>query len=401
MPRRELRRISRTLRGISFFTGGGVMSKNRPVEWLRDGIFGALLLACAAALVLQPETASAAAVEGLRLCAQVIVPSLFSFFVLSSLAVELGLTGYVSGALGRVMGPLFGVSGAGGAALALGLIGGYPVGARTVAELYQKGQCSNREAERLLTFCNNCGPAFILGAAGAGVFGDGRIGLILWISHVLGAVCVGVLGRLVLGKVRGGSGKTTPVAARSVGEAFTLSVKSALASMLNICAYVVFFTVMIRLLTQGPLSGMGLWGRRLLTGVLEISSGVCALAGEGNLTVRIVMAAFVLGWGGISVHCQTLSFLTGCGLSAGPYLTGKILHGAFSALFAAVLVRILPLEVQTAADAVRSAFDLLRPGFFLPPVACAVGLGLLWLALFRLGGRFMRKRGGKGRKYGV
>ena len=69
------------------------------------------------------------------------------------------------------------------------------MGARTAIALYEKGQCSKTEAERLLAFCNNSGPAFIFGVVGAGVFASGKIGLLLYLIHLLASLCVGVLFR--------------------------------------------------------------------------------------------------------------------------------------------------------------------------------------------------------------
>ena len=145
--------------------------------------------------------------------------------------------------------------------------------------------------------------------------------------------------------------------------AFTGSIKNSFLSTLNICAFVVFFTVVIQLLIRsGFLPGLaqvlgtvlapfGLtpeWAQRLLTGALEISSGVWTLSGDGTLSGKLILAAFMLGWAGISVHCQVLSFIGGSGLSVGTYLVGKLLHGGLSALFIAVLVRLFPLEAPVS-----------------------------------------------------
>ncbi len=54
------------------------------------------------------------------------------------------------------------------------------MGAKSVIALYENGTCSKVEAERLLSFCTNSGPAFIFGIVGAGVFSGGRIGLLLY-----------------------------------------------------------------------------------------------------------------------------------------------------------------------------------------------------------------------------
>ena len=64
----------------------------------------------------------------------------------------------------------------------------------------------------------------------------------------------------------------------------------------------------------------------LAGGFFEMSGGVMALAGPAN-PARLAAAAFLLAWGGLSVHCQTLSLLADSDLSAGPYLAGKLTQG--------------------------------------------------------------------------
>ena len=156
----------------------------------RDILLGAGLLWATLALILWPDQAMEAMRDGLKLCGNVILPSLFPFFVLSSLVVELGMSRYLGKLLEPVMAPLFRVNGNCAAALALGFVGGYPVGARTAIELYEQDQCSRTEAERMLAFCNNSGPAFILGVVGAGVFGSGTAGLLLygWLRNRFGHI---------------------------------------------------------------------------------------------------------------------------------------------------------------------------------------------------------------------
>ena len=144
---------------------------------LRDSVVLIALLTAALALVTAPTQAMTGAKNGLTLCCNVIIPSLFPFFVLSSLAVDLGLAAYLGRLLEGVMRPLFRVSGCCAMAVVLGFVGGYPLGAKTALELYRQGLCTKTETERLLAFCNNSGPAFILGVVGAGIFGSGQIGL--------------------------------------------------------------------------------------------------------------------------------------------------------------------------------------------------------------------------------
>ena len=155
-----------------------------------------------AALLFFPDVSAAAAREGVALCLQTVLPSLFPFFVLSSLLVQSDVPRLLSRAMAGVMYPLFGVSGAGASALILGLLGGYPVGARTVAELYGRGEIAREEAEQLLAFCNNSGPGFFLGVCGTAVFGSARAGMYLYLIHVGAALVTGGLLRRDLGLPR-------------------------------------------------------------------------------------------------------------------------------------------------------------------------------------------------------
>ena len=152
-------------------------------EWGRKAALAAALLVCMAVLLWQNETASAAVRQGLALCARSVIPSLFPFFVVVSFAVGCGFFTV----LRRLGLPV------GAAVFLMGIVGGYPVGARTVGELYRGGGLARERAETLLTFCNNAGPSFIFAIAGVGVFGSQKTGLALYVIHILSALAAGGL----------------------------------------------------------------------------------------------------------------------------------------------------------------------------------------------------------------
>lgn len=391
------------------------MSKGLWRQKMRNWLLGAVLTAAALALVVWPQESMDAARTGLQLCYNVIIPSLFPFFVLSSLVVDLGLAGYIGRTLEKIMRPLFNVPGSCASALVLGFIGGYPVGARTAISLYEQGMCSKTEAERLLAFCNNSGPAFILGVVGAGVFGDSRVGLLLCLVHATASVCIGALFRFYKKRDEEEcTGGRLSFRAQRISTAFTGSVKNSFLSTLNICAFVVFFTVVIRMLTvSGVLPAMagsvsrlfsplGLterWGQRLLTGMLEISSGVWSLTGEGSLSGRLSMAAFMLGWAGVSVHCQVLSFMGGSGLSVRTYLLGKMLHGGLSALFVGALTKVFLPDTAVSSHLTEQVEGIASMDF---NTALTVSVTVVWivgLIFFAVAARTVRKTSGKRYKH--
>lgn len=373
---------------------------------VRDLVCCAALLTAALGLILAPTEAMEGAKTGLTLCFNVIIPSLFPFFVLSSLLVELGLAAYLGRALEPVMRPLFRVNGACATAVALGFVGGYPVGARTALSLYEKGLCSKTEAERLLAFCNNSGPAFILGVVGAGVFASSRVGLLLYLVHALVSLLVGLLFRFY-GREEGSARRGgTHVESVRFTSAFTGSVTRSFQSTLSICAFVVFFSVVITLLSRfgilaalahglsalcAPFGLTEAWASRLLTGLLEISSGVWSLSGSGTLAGRVSMAAFMLGWAGISVHCQVLSFLSDSGLSVRTYLLGKLLHGGFSAALVWGLTRLFPLAEPVSAYLAEQVETLSELDFSTALTISTVSAWVLWLGCFAVAALMVRK----------
>ncbi len=139
------------------------------------------MLACylICVMITNPAACISAAKEALRLCAEVVIPSLFPFFVCSNLLIGLGGARVLSRYLSRWMRPLFGIPGAGALAVVLGVVSGYPVGADCVAELYASGECTKTEAERMLAFCNNSGPLFVMGAIGVGMLNNPKLAAIL------------------------------------------------------------------------------------------------------------------------------------------------------------------------------------------------------------------------------
>ena len=114
-------------------------------------------------LVIFSNTNLYAAKNGLFLWANSIVPTLFPFFVATELLSHTNFTYYLGKILNKFMKPVFNIRGEGSFALIMGIISGYPTGAKIAANFRLNNICSKEECERLLSFTNNSGPLFILG----------------------------------------------------------------------------------------------------------------------------------------------------------------------------------------------------------------------------------------------
>jgi len=271
----------------------------------------------------------AAAAEALVLCAKSVIPALFPFLAVSGLLVTLGFGQWASPLFSGLMTPLFHLPGMAGSALLLGLVGGYPIGAQTAARLYQAGALTKEETHRLLTFCNNSNPVFLINVLGSGIFGSTRTGVWLWLIHVLSALLAGVLlqGRQPPpSRRRQRMPSTSPP---SFASAFVSSVKNAAAGMLSVCAFVVLFYVL-----ASPFKALGGWLSALLVGMMELFSLTPLLTAD---RFGFILAAAASGWGGLSVLAQTAAVLDGTDLSLRPCFLGKLTQGILSGLLATVL----------------------------------------------------------------
>ena len=286
------------------------------------------LLCLFAALVSLSAQAAEGARQALRVSAATLIPSLLPFFTLANLLAAMGLPELLGDLFGGAMQRLFRVSPAGAQAFFLGLSGGYPLGASVVADLRRSRRVSRQEAERLLGFCNNSGPAFILGAAG-GVFQSPAAGLLLYITHVMAAATVGLLFR------RGGeAGESAPAGERhapSFSQALPAALSRAVSATLSVCGYVVLFGALLGM--AGPYLSLPPLANAVARGALELGGGMSAMAGLAPSPLNLAAAALLLGWGGLSVHCQTLGVVADTDIKCARHLLGRALCGLFAAVY--------------------------------------------------------------------
>ena len=326
------------------------MKKKKTISFTGRHALYALLIA-AAVLISSGGARSVKYASGaLDICLDVIIPSLLPFFICSGLLVYSGFCGTLAAVLRPVMKPLFNVGGAGAGAFVLGIISGYPLGALTVCRLYEGNYLSKTEAERLMSFCNNSGPLFILGAVGVSLYSSPALGAMLYGAHLAASVTVGILFRFY--KRREYNGIDSPVSTVEMngGEMLAAAVTDSMRSILMICGTVIFFgTVTMLALDMLPIDGTL---RAFTAGICEFVTGTTALsASRAELGEKLVLSAFIIGFAGISVHMQVLGVTAKYGISLKPYLAGKLLHGVISALYVWIMLMFLNPARFVFADA--------------------------------------------------
>lgn len=300
----------------------------------------------AAGLFTQPEAAAKGISDGLLLCVNVIIPSLFPFIALAAFLNKSGLADNIGKVLSPTTRILFRLPGVTACTVLMGLIGGYPVGGKMIAALYEEEKITARQAHRLFCFCVNPGPAFAISAVGIAVLGNKKLGFLLFASLALSSLLTGIILGVADRKSPLLPTHTVRREKRGLIDAYVNSVADAAASIYGVCAWVVLFSCIIALLT--PLHLIG-WAQAFIACVLECSCG-CAMLPDQSLP----LLAAVLGWGGISVQCQLLPYVLKTNMKPLHFILGRLLHALTAYGMAQLLLMLFPQPVQVLSGTVQT-----------------------------------------------
>lgn len=334
---------------------------------LKRNFFAFVFLIFAVSLLLFSKNNLTAVKNGLILWATSVVPSLFPFFVATELLLHTNIVNLLGKSLNKCMRPIFNIDGKGSFCFIMGLISGYPVGAKIACEFRKQNICPKTECERLLSFTNNSGPLFIVGTVGISMFGNTTIGLLLLITHILACITVGIIFRFwknddfrsYKNSDYISSKNSNLVTFSNLGSVLSESITNSIQTILLIGGFVVIFSSVISILkSSGLLHNFSLlfiplfnilhidtsFISPIITGFLEITNGInnISLIKTKQISINIIFTAFLLGFGGISVLLQVWSIISKSDLSIKPYIFGKLLHGIIAAFYTFIALNIFP-----------------------------------------------------------
>ena len=344
-------------------------------------IFYTCIISVIVLLIARAEDIIRYSKEAMNICYELIIPTLFPFFVCSSLLVYSGFGSVLASAAKNIMRPLFNVAPAGAAAFVLGIISGYPLGALTASQLYKCGALSKAEAERLLSFCSNSGPLFIIGSIGVSIYGKLSYGIALYAVHIISSVLVGICFRRYGKNKHNSPPMKLDTSETPLSDVFSVSLRESVKSILTVCFSIIFFSALSRtILSIGALPPIL---DAAASGLCEFSTGVLKTSAlDAGLYEKLILTSFIVGFSGISVHLQVMAVTSGSGLSLKPYIAGKILHGAFAAALTATLLFIS----QPTAAVFASNAPVLSVSFTAAALMAATvtAFALLTAAIYRL-----------------
>lgn len=301
--------------------------------------------------------------SGLAVCGEVLIPSLFPFMMLSSFAVKSG----VFGSMNRIVSPLtqkiFRLSGECFSALFFGFIGGYPVGASIVSELYEQGKITEKDVRHIFSFCVNAGPAFIVTAAGEMMLGSKTAGVVMLVSVCLASVVTGVVYTFFKKKTE--HGKITKTETKNLSQALVDSAFSSSQSMISVCTWVLIFSAFSGIIQSFIKNETILL---IYTAFSEVTTGIGSAAKLGG----IPLASAVISFGGVCVMCQLLPTIKKCGVKASEYLAFRIVNAVLSFFTAKIILLFVHVPIDVFADMEIRLWSYTAPSSAALLIMCAV-----------------------------
>lgn len=295
-----------------------------------------------------PDIALLSARKGILLWAGNVLPALLPFFICVSFVTSLGIAKDLPRGI---------------FVFVMSVLAGYPMGARLVGSMAQRGEIDAWEARRLIAFGTTAGPTFLLGSVGIGMLGSHSAGIVLALSHYGGALLSGAVLMILSAQhmhrkrsygisfvkstrrnEKKGSLDRKENDSESLFAVFTSSILSALRSLGIVLAYLVLFMFITDFIQDSGLLDFIPMpeGRALLKGIFEMTVGCSALSQTAILPARkTVFAAFLVSFGGLSVIGQSMSMLGDCGVTLRYFLLLKLCHGALAAGIAGIILTFL------------------------------------------------------------
>lgn len=306
-------------------------------------LYVTMLLVGIVILVILPQISIDAFYMGIRIWATKVLPALLPFFILTKLLSYTSAIKKFGKAFSPITRKFYGVGGIAGYIYLMSIISGYPVGAKLNSDMYKENIISSKQAQTITSFTSTSGPLFIIGTVAIGMYNNCAIGIIILISHMLGAIINGFLYRnreniSTLDHIKAPTNNI-------LNESMTSSILSIMIVGGFIALFYMFLQIILQLNTLAPLFNfLQIFGipksisTSIFAGIIEVTSG-CLYLGQTALSEKMlaIISTFLISFGGLSIHAQAFTFLKDIHMSYKKFLIIKVTQSIISTIIAIIL----------------------------------------------------------------
>ena len=288
-------------------------------------------------------------VNGLIICVSNLVPSLFLYMILASYISGSKISLYIGAILGKPVTKLLKLPKSSASAILLSLIGGYPVGAKCVANAYKNNLLTKSQAKKLSLITVSSGTGFTLNFVALSLYNNKKIGIILLVSQILAYI---ITATLICVFVKCDDSIEVSNNRQIKHTDFTSAVFDGCVATLNMCAMVIVFSALVcvceKILHNTPHI------KDIIILTLEVTTACTKLYTK----YPIYAISFAMGFSGLCIHFQIFSILKDIGINKMLFFFFRIIQGICSACLTYILLIFFPVTVD-----VFSSVDITTPEF--------------------------------------
>lgn len=273
------------------------------------------------------ELVASTVADSLIVCFYKLIPSIFPFMVLSGFLIKLiGNNTYKEKSR---LSPLI---------IFLSWVSGFIVGPGFISRLEEK-----QDTTCLVFLTSNAGVGFVISYVGVALWGNIFLGIYLYLTQIFTSVVLYLIFNKSTLTFNHGNQKNT------IFSSISLSIQEGTHTMLDICGFSVFFSILRQLLLLIINSD---FVSLLFASALEISSGAITAVSAKNVLLCAFLTGFTVGFGGICMCMQTFAVCKNANVNKIKFFNLKLLQGllcGFSMLVLIVLTGFEPIT-QTYAE---------------------------------------------------
>jgi len=273
-----------------------------------------------------------------------IFSSLFPMFILTSILTSIGLPKLLGNVFNNICITLFKTKGISSYVFFSSLLSGFPSSGKIINELLEKQEINEIDASKILNFTFLANPLFVINTVGVMFLSNKKIGILIYICHVISNLIVGILFRKLYNVKENKKNINIKKELMSFNnhlnkvniiKEFLESISKTLLTLLNVFGIITCFIILLNLINIdiNPMVDS------LFKGLIEQTTGLKYLSLTNiSYKLKVYASIFLISFGGLSIHAQIFNILSKYKIKYYPFLLARIIHALISVLLVSFLV---------------------------------------------------------------